>query len=114
MIEIDDNLIIPSLSKPEKPLTSFDDIRSMVDFWSNSKHYLFFQGNDYYKTFAQQLANEIFIILAAENLNLQGVVIAFANREGWCDMDGSWGIKILEVSNLSFDRMDFVVEPQKS
>lgn len=90
-------------------------IETMIRFWSGGEGRLYTNGGDYEKTFLQQLAREISYIMAGEHhLNVEGVKDAFKNREGWCKMDGSLGIEILDVDDFSFDYSDFEVmeDPQ--
>lgn len=85
-------------------------IKDMVDFWVGAKDRLENNDGDYIKTFVQQLAREIFYIIAEHDYNLYGVVKEFENREGWCTMEGSYGIKITNVDDLEFKHYEFEVE----
>ncbi len=93
-------------------LAKTDDLLSMVKFWAGGDYRLDINDGDVIKTFVQQLAREIFLIAAANNFNKLGVIKEFVNREGWCMMDGSWGITIEDVDDLDFDHDEFEVKEE--
>ncbi|MEP2447560.1 MAG: DUF2528 family protein [Balneola sp.] len=86
------------LKKAEKP------IREMVDFWGGSEERLQDNDGSYLHTFLKQIANEIHRIVHSTNYNTYGVIQIFAspNKEGWTLMDGSSGIKIIDVDDPYF------------
>jgi len=112
-IEINPDFIIQERSTPDKVCTCHDVMASMISYWHGGDERLKILNGKIDKTFAQQLAREIFLILAEGNKTVKGVIAEFENREGWSSMDGSWGIKIIEVDDLSFDHDDFDVEEVK-
>lgn len=89
--------------------TTLDCIKTMVDFWYDSKQRLNENNGDYVKTFLKQLASRI-LFEAANGNNLYGVVSSFDDREGWCKMDGSFGIEILQVDEFDIEQSDFSIE----
>jgi hypothetical protein len=110
-IEVEPEMPIPQLTAGhDRQNIAMDAIIAMVDFWTGAKYHLANNNGDYVLTFVQQLAREIFYILAAEKLNVIGVITTFKSREGWAPMDGSYGIKIISVDILSFDQEEFRVE----
>lgn len=88
---------------------TLDCIKIMVEFWTGWEHRLLMNDDDYVKTFLQQLAREINHIQIEFNYNLKGVIEEFANREGWCLMDGSKGIEITSIDDFEFDHSNYVV-----
>lgn len=82
----------------------------MVEFWANSKSLLDDNDGDYTKAFLKMLARECFLIVTTTQYNLNGVIDEFVNREGWCRMDGSMGIKITSVDEFDPDYSDFEIE----
>jgi hypothetical protein len=109
-VEVDDEFTFPDFFDQNKKMHPIDVMTSMVEFWTDWEGWLSFYAGDYKKTFLQQLGREVFYILAAERLNLTSIIAAFKNREGWCDVDGSYGIKIVQIDPLSFDHYEFEVE----
>lgn len=85
------------------------NIKSMVEFWMGWEDRLETNDGDYTKTFLQQLAREICMIEVEFNYNLVGVTGEFNNREGWCKMDGSMGIKIVNVDDFEFEHRQYEV-----
>jgi hypothetical protein len=84
-------------------------IMEMVEFWSDWKSRLETNEGDYIKTFLQDLAREIQYIIAEHDYNLTGVIEEFINREGWCLMDGTFGIEILNVDEFEFTHSEYEV-----
>lgn len=82
-------------------------IKEMVEFWTGWEHRLYLNDGDYIKTFLENLAQVI--IRDSIEWNLQGVRRAFENREGWCKMDGTEGIKIIYIDRWTFDEDDFLI-----
>jgi hypothetical protein len=68
---------------------------------------------DYTKTFIQQLAKTSFLFVISENHNLYGVLSDFAEGEGWYEMDGSYGIKIISVDDVEFNEDEFEITQKK-
>ena len=86
-------------------------IKMMVEFWSGWQWKLKDNHNDYTLLFLKNLTAEIIGEIAENNYNLQGVLSHFRNAEGWCRMDGSAGITILDVDEFRWsDNFDFDVE----
>lgn len=72
--------------KAEKP------IKQMVEFWSNWEWQLNENSGDYTKTWLKMLA--LFIL---ERGRIP------SGDEGWCELDGKYGIKVLHWSRFEFD-----------
>lgn len=104
-VEIDEDFVIEN-----QPYTTKDIIIDMVEFWSNYEYRLELNDGDYIKTFLQNLAREILYIITEYNYNISGVISEFKNREGWCVMDGSKGIKIISIDDFEFELDNFEVE----
>jgi hypothetical protein len=109
-IEIDENYVIPHLSNDELAITK-RAIVTMVEFWTGWEDRLDRNDGDYVKTFVQQLAREIVYITSEDRMaGTQTIIKEFENREGWCLMDGSYGIKILSIDDFDLDYDQFEVE----
>ncbi len=77
--------------KAEKP------IKQMVEFWSNWERPLEENEGDYTKTWLKSLA--LFILERGRIPSGDGWNI----DEGWCKLDGTFGIKVLYWSRFDFD-----------
>jgi len=97
-VEIDDNIATVEMMK------------ELILFWIGGKNRLKQNKGNVITTFLQQLAREIFYILTEHNYTEEGVIDEFDNREGWCKMDGSMGIKITYTDNVEISHDDFSVE----
>lgn len=87
-----------------------DAMKAMVEFWIDWESHLEANDGNYTKTFVQQLAREAYWIQAEHHVNLKGVIEQFKHREGWTQMDGSFGFTITYVDNFSVDQRDFQVK----
>ena len=67
-------------------------IKQMVEFWSNWEWNLEENDGDYTKTWLKTLA---LFILERGRIPRED--------EGWCDLDGKYGIKVLYWSRFEFD-----------
>lgn len=106
-VEIDDEL---QFQYAGETTTTERVIKDMVEFWSGWQWRLKDMHNDYTLVFLKQLTAEIIGKIATNNYNLEGVIAHFKNAEGWVQMDGSAGIKILDVDEFSWsDNFDFDV-----
>ncbi len=93
-VEIDE-----TYERDGKTLNTGDVIKDMVDFWTGSERRLSNNDGDYTAAFLKQLCEAVIRLVSSENLNLAGVLAHFAeDAEGYCDMDGSFGIKITDMS----------------
>jgi hypothetical protein len=90
-------------------------MHEMIVFWSGGPGRIKENTGDITKTFLQQLAAEIQQIQVENNYTLEGVIEEFTNHEGWWPMDGSAGIKILDVDDFEFSFSEYEVleDPQK-
>lgn len=79
------------------------DMKEMVLFWSGGEERLDFNDGDVVKTFLQQLVQKVYFMI-----NDCGSLYTLVNhfdwdnkfyygKEGYCNMDGSKGIKIIEA-----------------
>jgi hypothetical protein len=87
------------------------EIKEMVEFWSNWEDRLEDNGDDYVETFLKQLGLKL-LGMRNEYGSLQNVIEQFNwdgvhGEEGYCPMDGSKGIKIIDLDRLEFDYDDF-------
>ena len=81
------------LNHPELPKA----LEEMVMFWTRGEERLEFAGGDYLKAFLGQLAEWSYRCVVGRNYGLNGLLDYYADLEGYCPMDGSYGIKILQV-----------------
>lgn len=110
-IEVNEEFLILDQCKPDQPYNTLMAMKEMVLFWTDGDKSLEENDGDVTKTFLQQLAREITIIQISNNYNLKGVISEFRNMEGWCQMDGSYGLKIIDVDDPPFfEHREFEVE----
>jgi hypothetical protein len=112
-IEIDEEFVIDGMSQAgdtNTPYTTIDAMRNMILFWTGGKERLFLNNHNVTKTFLQQLAREILIIVIGGNSSVKSVQNEFKNREGWSDIDGSFGIRLFYIETLDIDYSDFKIE----
>jgi len=88
-------------------------IKLMVEHWTGSEDLLNSVGGDYTKAFLKQLCRECFRLVVANNYNLYGVVSEFEDSEGYCNMDGTYGIKITRVSKVNYNLDGFLIGVKK-
>lgn len=110
LVEIDESFVIPTLKLNDGNYTTLDAMKEMILFWNGGASRLDLNDGDITKTFLQQLAREIQFIILEHNYNLIGVISAFTQREGWFDVDGSAGIKLMFVDDLEIEWDEFIVE----
>ena len=103
-VEIDLDFVVKIKNKKgeEKSYPIMESIKSMVDFWTGCEKRLDENDGDYLKTFLKQLCHEVMTLVSAENLSARGVIEEMKDKEGWCPMDGSCGIKLLSVTAPDF------------
>lgn len=82
-------------------------IKDMVDFWQGYKDRLSNNCNNYLNTFLKQLCKKCIMILANDKLSLNGLINEFNDLEGWYNMDGSYGIRIIGYSEIDLDNQDY-------
>lgn len=77
-------------------------IKQMVEFWSNWEWNLEENDGDYTKTWLKMLA--MFILERGR---------VPSGDEGWCELDGSFGIKVLYWNRFEFDedQIEITSEP---
>jgi hypothetical protein len=81
-------------------------IKDMVEFWTGWEDKLEDNTGDYLDTFLKQLCREVITITAHNNLNHLGVIDYMEGEEGWCRLDGSCGIKLINVWDSDFTTQD--------
>lgn len=86
----------------EKSYPIMESIKSMVDFWTGSEKRLDENDGDYLQTFLKQLCHEVITLVSTDNLSAAGVIEEMKGKEGWCPIDGSYGIKLLSVTAPDF------------
>lgn len=66
------------------------------------------KDNDPIEEVVRKYAIEAIRIATYFNYNTFGVIEEFKNNEGFCKLDGSMGIKLIDISGVSFN--DLIVE----
>lgn len=84
------------------------NIKEMVDYWSGSKERLKQAHGDYVQAFLKQFAPMLFR-MSTETGDVMDIINEFKdwNTEGFCDMDGSHGIKIISVDCWQAEEDEF-------
>ena len=82
----------------------------MVEFWYGWKNKLSDYKGDYIKTFLRQLSETSYILSISENLTTDGQIKNISTKEGWINLDGSEGIRIVSGFSLDIDDFDFNIE----
>jgi hypothetical protein len=99
---------------PENPdiYSTMDVIKEQVEFWAGWQDELNEFDNDYVKCFLAMLAKEAFRVGLYNDWNAYGIVEYFndAQTEGWCNMDGTHGVKIIYFSNLEISNDDLTIK----
>lgn len=82
----------------DQEYTITEGIKDMVEFWSDWEFRLALNDGDYTKTFLKDLLKELCLIYFGSNCNynLYGLKEEFNNKEGYCKIDGSYGITLLQ------------------
>ena len=98
LVEIDEE-------KAKKP------IKEMIEFWWGWKNRLKIYDGNYTKLFLLQLGAQIFQMVCEDGLNLHSILEQFNNGiEGWYEMNGKYGIRIVDVDNIIVEYDDFSIE----
>lgn len=79
--------------------------REMVEFFANGERRLKRHNNDAYKAFASFVAPEIMWLSA--DYNLQGIIKAFENKEGFYSFTEENGIRLKHADDFIMDDTDF-------
>ena len=97
-------------------LLTQNDLHEINNFWGDSENRLFFANGDVLKVVLGLLYNTLLQLQVQEgNYNAQGVIGLFdwdhqKGQEGWPKMDGSMGIRILEIDEVIFDETPNITE----
>lgn len=87
-----------------------DYIKMMVEFWSGWKEKLQENEKSYINTFLKNLCAECIVVSIEFQCNKIGVIRHFEEREGWCKLDSSEGIKLLSISQMELsDQEDYEI-----
>jgi hypothetical protein len=84
------------------------NIEEMVDYWTGGPKRLSQSHGDYVQAFLKQFAPVLFH-MSEEISDIKDIINEFKdwNTEGFCDMDGSHGIKIISVDCWQADEDEF-------
>ena len=81
-------------------------IEDMVKFWTGSELRVAENEGNYTHTFLKQLCSHVIGIIANRNLSEYGVIEEMKEEEGWCPLDGSFGIKLIRTERPVLDSQD--------
>jgi len=90
-------------------------LREINDFWVDSKHRLEMARGDLLRAVLTLLGQVVMRIQAHDPMTTEGVIEEFNSAkpgggiEGWPRMDGSMGIRIVDVDCFDFDAGDFMI-----
>ena len=84
-------------------------IRAMVEFWTDWEYRLASNDGDYTITFLQFIARDIFKLIINEDLSLNQLRKYFDDAEGYCPINGSYGIDIVDFDDYEIEAADFDV-----
>ena len=88
-------------------------IKQMVQFWTDWEYNLEQEEGDYTKSFLKQLFDEIFGIQANRNHSTNGIISEFKNKEGYCPLEGSYGIKLIHVDTFNLESYELDIKTTK-
>lgn len=77
-----------------------ETIKQMVDFWLGAEERLDDANGDYTVAWLKQVGEKLFRF-AVRDLSLYGCLEEFKDMEGWAPLDGSFGIKLLDVETYA-------------
>lgn len=97
-----------------------NNLKEMILFWSGGEERLNLNDGDIVETFLQQLGQKIYFMIN-DCGSLYSLINDFdwnnqfngGGQEGYCPMDGSKGIKIIEAETWGVDCDEFEVEIDK-
>jgi len=85
-------------------------LHSINSFWSEADDRLDDADNNVLNAVLKMLGQQCWELMIANGFNTYGLIQEFNDREGWPDMDGSYGIKIINCDALLFDISDITVK----
>ncbi|OJX55521.1 MAG: hypothetical protein BGO88_04725 [Flavobacterium sp. 38-13] len=89
----------------KEKFSMMDMIKTMVDFFSDADSRLR-NNKNYLEAFLKQLTEMSILLSIEHNCNINGVIRQFEKQEGYCRMDGTMGIKLIELCMLELDDQD--------
>lgn len=88
------------------PINMIETIKLMVEFFTDGDYRLSINEGSYLNTFLKQLCKECILLSLEYGYNVEGIVGFFNDREGYCKMDGSRGIKIIAIQEPDLDSQE--------
>lgn len=76
-------------------------VRQMVDFWSGAEERLDRFSGDYNRALVSQIA--CCLIVLSIKMDASSAIEALGEREGYCPLDGSRGIRVVSTDEWEFD-----------
>jgi len=83
--------------------TQLDQIKELQSFWHGSDEQLKEENGDYVAAFLKNLCRECLAVALEGNWNCDGVIDQFKNKEGFCRLDGKYGMKLLSLDLMVLD-----------
>lgn len=77
-------------------------------FWSGGKQRIEREKGDIQKAYLKMLGQAL--INESQEWNIIGILSLYDEKEGWSDLRGNCGIKLISVDEWEFDRDDFDIE----
>jgi len=109
IIEIDFDFI--NYFGGDEPNTMESVIKMLVEFWYGYESDLEQNNQNYLETFLKSLCHAVLTTSLEGNWNCDGVISQFKNKEGWILLDGSQGIKLLQLETMNLtDQDDFLIK----
>jgi len=87
-------------------------IKEMVEFWAGWESLLADFNGDYLKAFLKMLGAECLQLMITEDYTLEGLIGAFDQsnqKEGWCPLDGTYGIEIIDADDCRIYEEEFSI-----
>lgn len=88
--------------------TAAQPMKEMVEFWSDFEGRLEHHDGNYTLTFVEMLGRELLHAVIAD-CSAGAIQDHFKDLEGWCAMDGSKGIRIVDVDDYMIQRDEFQI-----
>lgn len=103
-IEIDFDFVHPNLGSVENIMSE------VVHFWCGAEDKIKQNDGSILNTFLKLICAEVLHEASANFYNVSGVTKAFEQKEGFCNLDGSHGIRVTGINRIDLtDQSDFTI-----
>lgn len=104
IVKIDFDFVHPQLGSVENTMTE------VVNFWVGAEDKIKQNDGSVLNTFLKMLCAEVLHEAAANFYNVSGVIDVFKEKEGFCDIDGSFGIRLTGINKIDLScQSDFEI-----